>query len=259
MNRLFDKIATLLDAIKFPHTIFALPFAIMSAFLAAGGLPTARQIFWILLCMVGARSAAMRGTEFSGTKDSRMENPVAELTKGVCPARCNSPANAELPPIRFGDEILGTIELEHHKRQTYGTRDLVTMATITPHVATAIHIAELRRPRARWAAGALLAVGAIVVFDLMHFSQGWVQFGYRFSNDFAPFALPLLAVGIDRLGGRRAWLVLGLVGCSILVNLWGVVWAIRLPRVLTAVVAGGALDPGAARNETRAVSPSRRK
>src|SRR4029079_17114793 len=49
-------------------------------------------------------------------------------------------------PIRFGDEILGTIELEHHKRKTYGTRDLITMATITTHVATAIHIAELRRP-----------------------------------------------------------------------------------------------------------------
>jgi methyl-accepting chemotaxis protein len=49
-------------------------------------------------------------------------------------------------PIRFGDEVLGTIELEHHKRQTYGGRDLVTMATITTHVATAIHIAELRRP-----------------------------------------------------------------------------------------------------------------
>jgi methyl-accepting chemotaxis protein len=49
-------------------------------------------------------------------------------------------------PIRFGDEVLGTIELEHHKRQTYGSRDLITMATITTHVATAIHIAELRRP-----------------------------------------------------------------------------------------------------------------
>ncbi len=49
-------------------------------------------------------------------------------------------------PIRFGDEILGTMELEHHKRQTYGNRDLITMATITTHVATAIHIAELRRP-----------------------------------------------------------------------------------------------------------------
>ena len=49
-------------------------------------------------------------------------------------------------PIRFGDETLGTVELEHHKRNSYGQRDLVTLATVATHVATAIHIAELRRP-----------------------------------------------------------------------------------------------------------------
>ena len=35
---------------------------------------------------------------------------------------------------------------------------------------------------------------AIAVVNLMHFSQGWVQFGYRFSNDFAPFAVILVAL-----------------------------------------------------------------
>ncbi len=45
--------------IKFPHSIFALPFAVMSAFLAADGLPTTRQLFWIVVCMVSARSTAM--------------------------------------------------------------------------------------------------------------------------------------------------------------------------------------------------------
>jgi methyl-accepting chemotaxis protein len=49
-------------------------------------------------------------------------------------------------PIRFGDETLGTIELEHHKRNSYGPRDLMTLSTVATHVATAIHIAELRRP-----------------------------------------------------------------------------------------------------------------
>ncbi len=49
-------------------------------------------------------------------------------------------------PIRFGDETLGTIEMEHHKRNSYGSRDLVTLSTVATHVATAIHIAELRRP-----------------------------------------------------------------------------------------------------------------
>ncbi|HEX5385971.1 MAG TPA: methyl-accepting chemotaxis protein [Gemmatimonadales bacterium] len=49
-------------------------------------------------------------------------------------------------PIRFGDETLGTLEVEHHKQRTYGERDLLTMGTLAGHVATAIHIAELRRP-----------------------------------------------------------------------------------------------------------------
>ena len=49
-------------------------------------------------------------------------------------------------PIRFGDEILGTLEVEHHKRHAYGTKDLVAMGTLSGQIATAIHIAELRRP-----------------------------------------------------------------------------------------------------------------
>ncbi len=57
----------------------------------------------------------------------------------------------------------------------------------------------------------------------MHFSQGWVQFGYRFSNDFAPFALLLVALGIERIGGVRP-IVVVLIGWSIAANLWGVVW-----------------------------------
>jgi methyl-accepting chemotaxis protein len=49
-------------------------------------------------------------------------------------------------PIRFGDEILGTLELEHHKRHAYGSKDLLAMSTLAGQIATAIHIAELRRP-----------------------------------------------------------------------------------------------------------------
>jgi 4-hydroxybenzoate polyprenyltransferase len=45
--------------IKFSHTIFALPFALLAAFLAAGGWPSAATVGKILLAMVGARSAAM--------------------------------------------------------------------------------------------------------------------------------------------------------------------------------------------------------
>src|SRR5690242_15864519 len=45
--------------IKIEHTLFALPFALLGALLAANGLPTLRQVLWIVVAMVGARSAAM--------------------------------------------------------------------------------------------------------------------------------------------------------------------------------------------------------
>ncbi len=53
----------LLEMVKFEHTIFALPFALISVVLAAqqlpDGWPAARVIGWVLAAMVGARSAAM--------------------------------------------------------------------------------------------------------------------------------------------------------------------------------------------------------
>lgn len=55
----FGKLRTTLEMIKFEHTLFALPFAFLGAVLAADGLPTWRQILWITVAMVGARSAAM--------------------------------------------------------------------------------------------------------------------------------------------------------------------------------------------------------
>ena len=51
--------AATLEMIKWEHSIFALPFALTGAVLAAGGLPPWRVVFWIVVCMVSARSAAM--------------------------------------------------------------------------------------------------------------------------------------------------------------------------------------------------------
>jgi len=45
--------------IKWEHSVFALPFALCGAMLAAGGLPTLHQVVWIIVAMVAARSAAM--------------------------------------------------------------------------------------------------------------------------------------------------------------------------------------------------------
>jgi 4-hydroxybenzoate polyprenyltransferase len=48
-----------LSLVKFEHTIFALPFAYIGAFLAVSGVPSAADLFWITVAMVGARSLAM--------------------------------------------------------------------------------------------------------------------------------------------------------------------------------------------------------
>src|SRR5579871_4592551 len=56
---MIKKIGLFYEAIKFEHTVFALPFAYLGMVLAARGLPTLWQLFWITLAMAGARSFAM--------------------------------------------------------------------------------------------------------------------------------------------------------------------------------------------------------
>ncbi|CAH2032677.1 UbiA-like polyprenyltransferase [Trichlorobacter ammonificans] len=59
MAALLRNIVVFMEMIKFSHTIFALPFALSGALLAARGLPSGRQLFFIVLAMVGARTGAM--------------------------------------------------------------------------------------------------------------------------------------------------------------------------------------------------------
>lgn len=57
--KVWTHLRTVLEMIKFEHTLFALPFAFMGMMLAAEGLPVPSTIGWIVVAMVGARSAAM--------------------------------------------------------------------------------------------------------------------------------------------------------------------------------------------------------
>lgn len=56
---LLKNLAATLEMIKWEHSIFALPFALCGAMLAAGGMPGIHQLAWIVVAMVAARSAAM--------------------------------------------------------------------------------------------------------------------------------------------------------------------------------------------------------
>jgi len=59
LSSALGRAATYARMIKLSHSVFALPFAMAAAVLAAGGAPPLRQVVWILVAMVGARSAAM--------------------------------------------------------------------------------------------------------------------------------------------------------------------------------------------------------
>jgi len=70
MKAILRHVALFLELVKFPHTIFALPFAFMGAVLAARGVPSSEKLFWILIAMVGARSGAMA---FNRLADRRLD------------------------------------------------------------------------------------------------------------------------------------------------------------------------------------------
>ncbi|HIC92424.1 MAG TPA: 4-hydroxybenzoate octaprenyltransferase [Syntrophaceae bacterium] len=59
LGQVIRKVILILEMIKFEHTIFALPFAFMGAILARHEIPSLNKVLWILMAMVGARSAAM--------------------------------------------------------------------------------------------------------------------------------------------------------------------------------------------------------
>jgi 4-hydroxybenzoate polyprenyltransferase len=71
---IFNNFHELLDMIKFEHTVFALPFALLGALGAAQGLPPLRTSLWILAAMVGARTAAMTFNRLVD-EDVDAENP----------------------------------------------------------------------------------------------------------------------------------------------------------------------------------------
>jgi len=67
-----------------------------------------------------------------------------------------------------------------------------------------------------------LAVLAIMIPIMLWFSTGWVQFGYRYSLDFLPFLLILIASGMgDRIGKGTV----AIVAVSLAVNLWGALYS----------------------------------
>jgi len=86
---LLHNLRVTLEMIKWEHSIFALPFALCGAMLAASGLPTAHQLLWIIIAMLAARSAAMA---FNRLADASIDAANPRTRTRALPAGDLSPA-----------------------------------------------------------------------------------------------------------------------------------------------------------------------
>jgi 4-hydroxybenzoate polyprenyltransferase len=86
---LFRSLRVTLEMIKWEHSIFALPFALCGAMLAAGGRPTLHQLTWIIIAMVSARSAAMA---FNRVADAAIDAANPRTRTRALPAGDLTPA-----------------------------------------------------------------------------------------------------------------------------------------------------------------------
>jgi len=91
------KVEDYFSLVKFEHTLFALPFALLSAFFAAGGFPAGEKLVWILVAMVGARSAAMafnrivdRRIDAANPRTASREIPAGTISVAQATAFCAS-------------------------------------------------------------------------------------------------------------------------------------------------------------------------
>ena len=83
MERVLRSTRITLEMIKWEHSVFALPFALTAAVLAANGWPALRVLFWIIVCMVSARSAAMA---FNRLVDAELDASNPRTAKRALPA-----------------------------------------------------------------------------------------------------------------------------------------------------------------------------
>jgi 4-hydroxybenzoate polyprenyltransferase len=102
-------LSTVLEMIKIEHTLFALPFAFLGMLLAAGGWPSWRTVFWIVVAMVGARSAAMA---FNRLVDRRIDAANPRTAGRALPAGQISPgAVAAFTAVSAGVLVLAAWKL----------------------------------------------------------------------------------------------------------------------------------------------------
>ncbi|MEZ5977969.1 MAG: UbiA-like polyprenyltransferase [Planctomycetota bacterium] len=95
----------LLGLVKFSHSIFALPFALVSAWVAAAGVPALDRLAWIVVCAVTARTCAMATNRYV---DRRLDAQNPRTASREIPRGAVSPRGASMLAIGSGAAFLAS-------------------------------------------------------------------------------------------------------------------------------------------------------
>lgn len=196
-----------LSLVTFSHTIFALPFALLSAVLAAGGVPDSGKLLWILVAMVGARTAAMafnrivdRGIDAENPRTEKREIPAGRVSVASAAALCAISAAAfAFAAWRLGPLCLALSPVALAVVLGYSYTKRITALS---HLALGLGLALA--PLGAWIAvtgrfaATPVVLGAAVLFWVAGFDVIYSLQDEAFDRAHGLFSLPA------RVGARRA-------------------------------------------------------
>jgi len=210
MNSVAEKIVLYLRMIKFPHSIFALPFAFTGALLAASGIPSLGKIVWITVAMVGARSGAFGLNRIIDRKIDEL-NPRTrnrELPKGaiklseaalftvvslailVLAAYMLNPLCLKLSPVALAIILF----YSYTKRVTWATHFILGLALSAAPLGAWIAVRGTFDVE-------ILPIGIAVVFWLAGFDTLYALQDIEFDKSYGIYSIP------RRFGVRRSLLL----------------------------------------------------
>lgn len=228
MRNLIDKSVLYLRMIKFSHSVFALPFALTSAFIAAGGLPRGRTLFWIVAAMVSARTMAMGLNRIIDRKIDR-ENPrtagreipagkiqVPETALFIVVAMAAFVFSAYmLNPLCFrlsGVAIFFCFLYSFTKRFTWASHFVLGITISAAPLGAWIAVAGGFDPR-------ILLLGLAVVFWLAGFDILYAFQDIEFDREYGLYSIPAIfgiakSLWISRACHFSTWALLVFTGIS---------------------------------------------
>lgn len=232
--RFIERIATYLRMIKFSHSVFALPFALTSAFIASAGFPELEKFFWIIVAMVSARTAAMglnriidRHIDKLNPRTSMREIPsgkvsLTEALLFVSVAIIVFIYSAwKLNPLCFKLSFvaLGAIFLYSYTKRFTSLSHLFLGITISAApIGAWIAVRGTLDPR-------ILSLGLSVAFWIAGFDILYALQDIDFDRKYGLYSIPARfgikkAIGISRLFHVISWALLFMTGILFKLNIW---------------------------------------